>query len=347
MATQPSPSSRASLIIGVFSWPTREGHRRRKAIRTLANPRLDVDVRFVLPEAWPQDREDETVVERTGDIWRLPLPSAARRVAHQIGKYLLILAYLRRAAELPYAFIGRADDDALFNGSAVARQLLALPAHMQGAVVFGVSRHWYMWARQAMEPVCFAYTPRRWELQRRQNGTGGPCSSASAVGPFYHTLGPLAVYSAALVRELVADPALGADEAHAVANWSAVSAARRALERRQGVAKRREFFDDAYFSAVVYERWRERPLWLVRVPLSDYPRTKAARGPLRRGVVYHGLTSRRLLNLSGLLEPSRRLLSGWTARPPACRTLAASVRRAALHCCAQWRACDVVFGRSY
>ena len=114
----------APLLIGIFTWPTREGLRRRELIRRLMPLCKHVERRFVLATNGG-DADFEA-----SDMWTWRLPYMARAHVKQIGKFVLANLFLQHAATLDHQFVLRTDDDALFNASAIAAQLMRLPLTM-------------------------------------------------------------------------------------------------------------------------------------------------------------------------------------------------------------------------
>ena len=118
----PNTTASASLLLGVFSWLTPESLRRRKSIRRLCTLSEDVHLRFVLPGLASDANHS--------DILSFPVPATVQLPL--TGKFLLATAFLRHAVALAtHSFIGRTDDDALFNASAIALTLGMLPAAMR------------------------------------------------------------------------------------------------------------------------------------------------------------------------------------------------------------------------
>ena len=106
-----------TLLLGVVSWPAKEHLRRRQAIRRLAGT-FDglATLRFLMVA--------ETEASEPDDVLRYELPhSEWSGLRAHVGKFWLCNAFLRHAATLQVAHVGRADDDALFNASAIALQL--------------------------------------------------------------------------------------------------------------------------------------------------------------------------------------------------------------------------------
>ena len=121
------------LLVGVFSWDSREGERRRQSIREL----LPIDPRALLRFVMTVSGADAS----RGDVWSFPLPRDAQSRSKLIGKFVLANAFLRHAATLQHKFVLRTDDDAVFNTSAVIDQLLLLPSAMR-FLVYGASHEW-------------------------------------------------------------------------------------------------------------------------------------------------------------------------------------------------------------
>ena len=129
------------MLVGIFSWPTREGLRRRDVIRATMPLGPRALVRFVMVAARDKTKARSSVIEDGPErgVWNYRLPYAARVHSKLIGKYVLANLFLRHAATLGHRFILRTDDDALFNAGAVAEQLARLPLAWTH-VVYGVSR---------------------------------------------------------------------------------------------------------------------------------------------------------------------------------------------------------------
>ena len=215
--------------------------------------------------------------------------------------------------------------------------------------MYGVSREWYMWNRAAMEPTCYAWSLRRWELSQQrarsgdENGTAD-CAPAN-IGPYLFTKGFFVGYSIALVRDVVILPAFTIDQNTVLSNWSgALRERRRSAGSTTGV-RRRELLEDVYYSALIYEAWQASPLWFVRVGMSEYNPSKPPAGKLRPALVYHRLKSRRHLNASGLLSVrGAEMLRPWSGLPPPpkCKSLAQAYKRpsSTMHCCQRWTVCE-------
>ena len=332
----------APLLVGIFTWPTREGARRRELIRQLMPLSEHVDRRFVMA-----DGGNEYGVEAS-DMWTWRLPYMARAHVRQIGKFSLSNIFLQHAATLNHHFVLRTDDDALFNASAVAAQLIQLPQTMTH-LVYGVSREWYMWNRAAMEPSCYAWSLRRWEISQQRAHSGAENGTAECqpayIGPYLFTKGFFVGYSIALVRDMVALPAYSMDQDAVLSNWSGALHERRRSSGGTTGVRRRELLEDVYYSALIYEAWQASPLWFVQVGMSEYNPSRPPAGKLRPAIVYHRLKSRRHLNASGLLSArGTEMLRPWKGLPPEpkCKSLAQAYKRRndLMHCCRQWVVCD-------
>ena len=353
-----------ALLIGVVSWPTREGQRRRDSIRKLCTVSGQlVALRFVLKKAAasPVERNHKTA-ERRDDVLQFELPRAQiawRGQSDIVGKFLLLNAFFRYAASLPgtIRYVGRADDDALFNASAVALQLISLSADFTH-VVYGSARQWYMWDSTSMSPTCFAWSPRRAQVegQRARNASGDRHNVCHKkyTGPFPFTAGPLAIWSHAVLQEVVGHPSFQRDEAFVVNRWwneNLISPADGKLYRpnERSHPRARILYEDVYYSSLIAQIWSNRSLQVIDVPMKElaYPtvnlKLAAPRNRrLRRSIIYHRLTSRSRLEGSGLLEANRSMLRAPETLTMRCRTLQRAFAGRELRCCRDWRYCSDV-----
>ena len=182
-------------------------------------------MRFVLAAATPD--QDAGLP----DVLLLPVKESSR----MIGTYLLMNAFLRYAVhQTTVSYIGRADDDSLFDLQTVLSELHALPRQWTN-VIYGPFSEWYMWSPSAMLPTCFAYnrerhlsamlqTKSRLSSQQPLNQTGlgliprfqRECLYDDVVGPYPFAKGPLVVYSRSVASRLVSSPQFAADEDYAL-----------------------------------------------------------------------------------------------------------------------------------
>ena len=310
------------LLVGVFSWPTSEGARRRDVIRRrcpLSSVSGPAARRFIMPATG----NPTTSKGQHSDVLYFALPQIDWKAASTtIAKYLLMNRFLREAVRSTASFVGRADDDALFNASSIAWQLASLPGSAR--LVYGSTKQFYMWDRSSMTATCFAWSPRRAQLRQREQRGGAhhPCL-ANFTGPFLSTHGPLVIYSRALAHDLATTPALQEDEVFVLSRWwnSSQHSAMDGVAYRPGhpnhPASTSTFREDVYYSALVHLSATKQRLFFIDVPLSEYgyePKngnwnaTKfkhdPSRKPLRGAVIYHRLSSNHRLAVSGLLNPN-------------------------------------------
>ena len=230
-----SPLADAHLVIGILSFRSPVGLARRQWIRNLMRVTPTAAVRFVLSNATPDEDAG------AADMLLLHAAESGR----SLGTYLLTLAFFRHAlAHQPrIPFIGRADDDSLFDPPTVLAELEAVGASAH--VVYGPYHEWYQWMPRAMMPTCFAYSTGRFHstinttiarcaaaaaaaaAARTPNGTAlapplltrradRECLYAEAVGPYPYAKGPLVVYTRQVLERLLALPQASADEAYAL-----------------------------------------------------------------------------------------------------------------------------------
>ena len=307
----------ALLILGVHAWPTVESLRRRQAFRQLCPSSTSVAVRFIMSQASSKGYGRKRVpFERPGEdgdiiFYRL----SDDRSPKAVQKYLISNAFLRHASRLAFDFIGRSEDDALVNISALGAHLQMLTSVPM--LVYTAKGSWVMWDREDLLPKCWNAVSAAWAGK-------GDCSGAHA-GPFLLFQGPLVVYSRGLTRALVSLPRYDDDEMRVAKNWSGVRRQRLEEEKRDhpespprlglvysGMA------EDVYYSGLIADEpaVATRNLTVVSVPLSEYDwRLTRPTHALRRAAVYHRLTTWTHLNASGLvkLAPAR---SGVQQPPP-------------------------------
>jgi hypothetical protein len=223
------------LVIGILSFRSPVGLARRQWIRNLMRVTPTAAVRFVLSNATPDEDAG------AADMLLLHAAESGR----SLGTYLLTLAFFRHTLALKprIPFIGRADDDSLFDPPTVLAELEAVGASAH--VVYGPYHEWYQWMPRAMMPTCFAYSTGRFHstinttiarcaaaaaaaaAARTPNGTAlapplltrradRECLYAEAVGPYPYAKGPLVVYTRQVLERLLALPQASADEAYAL-----------------------------------------------------------------------------------------------------------------------------------
>ena len=227
-----SPLADARLVIGILSFRSPVGLARRQWIRNLMRVTPTAAVRFVLSNATPDEDAG------AADMLLLHAAESGR----SLGTYLLTLAFFRHAlAHQPrIPFIGRADDDSLFDPPTVLAELEAVGAGAH--VVYGPYHEWSQWMPRAMMPTCFAFSTGRFNstinstiarcaaaaaAARALNSTAPApplltrradreCLYAEAVGPYPYAKGPLVVYTRQVLERLLALPQTSADEAYAL-----------------------------------------------------------------------------------------------------------------------------------
>lgn len=306
------------LLIGVYSLPARHNGSkaaaslvRRNNLRSLVGRDPRVDLRFVMA------REAAATVAGSdaarSDMLFFDVPS---RNAQNTRKFLLQSAFFRHAIGTGYELIARADDDALFNVSAVATHL----AHWRHEpyLCYGPFRNWYMWDPAAFMPTCWQFKVSRFLTaysmwKRTHNLTrftyGGvvpaqpacsnrackpnECWMPGTYGPFPFMAGPFTAYSKHLVRELLALPQLAADDAYVRGprETEKIRSAYNGRVYRPGSKMHpasQILFEDVYFGYLMFRYLANRSLTLVYSPISEM-RRKAP--PLFNAHVYHRLKS--------------------------------------------------------
>ena len=262
-------------------------------------------------------------------------------------------------------WIGRADDDALFNVTAVMNdlwQLQRLPGASEYAAC-GPFRNWYAWMpRPIMQAVCWSHGPRLFARLKARDGIGGnsthACLEEGAVGPFPMAAGPLIVLTRALVARIA--PALDADEEYLIG-------ARTRTPLRNGGSDRRIYppdspshpaqkilLEDVYLFSLIFSACQNTSLTLLSVTISEYSRVASSRqaqqqqrlpppDPVTRGVhVYHFLKDARRFHWfsrpapAAALQPRRTyLLCDRDARGEGLGKKMLSVHG----CCGGWEMC--------
>lgn len=175
------------LLIGVMSYRSPVALGRRNAMRSLMRSTRGGAVRFVLATETPD------VDAASPDVLTFSVPESTR----VLGTFLLNNAFFRHALKLhpKVPFIGRADDDSLFDPQTVLRELMAAaclqpfseptvpswltrkpPACSFSAatsspstasavnLVYGDFHEWYMWSPSAMQATCFDFGHSRHTL---------------------------------------------------------------------------------------------------------------------------------------------------------------------------------------
>ena len=164
----------ADLLLGVLSFRLRERLGMRNAIRQLACTDNRVALRFVMAV----DEADDDAAR--GDVLLFRLPNASRRL---LGKVLLQNAFFRFGLDPRHRlrWIGRADDDALFNATVVVDDLwrLRCTPGVGEYVAYGPFRNWFAWMpRPIMQAVCWSHGPRLFARLKARDGVGGNATHA-------------------------------------------------------------------------------------------------------------------------------------------------------------------------
>lgn len=199
-----------TLLLGVLSWPRNVAH--RSALRANLPTDAHVFVRYVLPQHVSTPVAADAA---TDDVFVVGLPASTNPAT--TAKFLMLNRFFRYAISLPFRHIGRLDDDAIVNVSAIGAELRVLSgeALRRGEVtahlVYAPIKDWYMWHRPSMLPSCNAFSSRRYESAVRK-GHDAECTHPDLAGPFTYPAGAFSVYSTPLLGTLVAR--LDADEHH-------------------------------------------------------------------------------------------------------------------------------------
>ena len=293
---QPSPKQRpplsgVQLLIGIMSYRAPVALSRRHAMRSLMTLSPKTALRFVLADSTPD--EDSGLP----DVLLLPVKESSRT----IGTYLLTNAFLRYAVhQTAVPYIGRADDDSLFDPTTVLSELNALPSQWDN-VIYGPFHEWYMWSPNAMMPTCFGYSRERHLiaiLQSRsrlrsrhplnQTGVGliprfqRECLYDDVVGPYPFAKGPLVVYSRSVAARLVSLPQFADDEEYALRGRKQVPLRNTVSGRVLGPAQKYHpshfvIFDDIYYGYLVLLAFSGERLALVHARLSEYRKDRNVR----------------------------------------------------------------------
>lgn len=235
-----------TLLVGVLSMSLDGRTLRRNKIRQLCSPTPAAALLFVVPSdaTLTTTNEDSAQALRTeqrrDDMLPVQLPSGVDR--KRDAKYLLQNAFFRHAlrASPPFEFVARADDDSLYNATAIAALLWEFRAHQPTLkhVVYGSMQQWYMWDPVGMQASCYGWGVgggwNSWAKQQRlwldklptipQNASAladamvrNECLNPQLIGPFPFAAGPFVAYSrevATLIVEAASAPlrALHEDE---------------------------------------------------------------------------------------------------------------------------------------
>ena len=352
VAEPPSPTARrrladparslagVELLIGVMSFRSPVAAGRRHSIRQLMHRSPATAVRFVLADSAP---DSDSMAD---DVLLLAVPESGRT----LGTYLLTNAYLRWATKLQPAvkYIGRADDDALFDLPTVLSEVRSVAASGWSSLIYGPFHEWYMWAVDAMLPTCFDFSRTRFlaaVLEGRRRIAAAPahnrslarviprfqreCLYADAVGPYPFAKGPLVVYSRSVAERLVGLPQFDADEAHALSTRK-TSTLRNAVSGRLSPSRSARHpsksivFDDIYYGYLVLLAYAREPLALVHARLSEYRKDKYTRINTHGGRPSHTRTRSALLPVhpvfrAPLNSPLGALQAGGCASPTSSR----------------------------
>lgn len=324
-------ATRHTLLLGVLTWPKNLVH--RAALRT----RMPIDEQVVLKFVMLQSNASDA---GSSDVLTVPLPPSADEKV--VGKYLLMNALLRFVVRHGQAFdfVGRLDDDAIVNASAVGFELRALmqtPEYQATGpyVVYAEMKDWYMWHRSSMVPSCNAFSFRRHFAAKSRNLTG-ECTHSGLIGPFSYPAGAFAAFSRPLVEAIMRP--LDADEA------VVVGSRRSAFNPFKGrvMANYSKFYppkvkmlEDAYIGMLVYEAFGHRRLLRVKVKQHDFDkRHPDDRNP--NAAVYHSLKlAERFLPFGRKADPRCEWLDYGAHRPIVCHHGGLG----APHCCKKWMAC--------
>lgn len=223
LAKQAPPSAASQqlvLVVGVLSLNSTGRLARREAIRRLST----TSERALLIFALPAQQQDADV--HRSDVLRVTLPAACDMRLN--AKLFLQNGFLRWAVQHPARpqFIARADDDAVFNVSDVARYLAdfgRLNPQLRYAI-YGPFDEMYMWHRKSMQAVCIARSWDRWlgegRAWRRAHAADGlsvsalhpanvsQCLRSGLSGPFPFAKGPFTAFSSAVVQLIISHEAM-------------------------------------------------------------------------------------------------------------------------------------------
>lgn len=324
------------FLIGAVSWNTPGSRLRRVAIRSHILLSQHTSLRFILPadEAEAVLRPDVTSAGHidsspdavANDVWGFDVPQMARVI---MGKYLLLNAFFRFAAQLPIEYVARMDDDSLINATAVAAEIFSA-GRLYTRLVYGPMNQWYMWDPVSFTPSCYSYSSRRWSvshaLRLQYTASGTPigqmsravreCTDDGLSGPFPYAGGGFTAYSATVVKELV-QATLDTDEAHAIRTWSWFvrnasspndqtffhpkwgDLAKR-LKSHPGTATQRmtlarklnlKVLEDVYFGHRMYHALKDKDIVCINAKNLNVGRNLSAAGRYStpRAVVYHNL----------------------------------------------------------
>lgn len=239
----PTPPSR-TLLVGVLSLSLDGRNARRNKIRQLCSPTPAAALLFVVPSdtTLTTSNEDSAQALRTeqhmDDMLPVQLPSDIDR--KRDTKYFLQNAFFRHALRLspPFDFVARADDDALYNATAIATLLWEFRARQPTLrhVVYGSTQQWYMWDPIGMQTSCYGFGVGGgwfpWANQQRywldklpsipENASAladalvrNECLNPQLVGPFPFAAGPFVAYSreaATLIISAASAPLHGLQE---------------------------------------------------------------------------------------------------------------------------------------
>lgn len=220
-----------------------------------------------------------------------------------VAKFVIQNAFFRRALATGARFIGRADDDAVFNASAIHLRLLHAWAHAparevrppgatgaMGAdatrharpyIVYGPFYEWFAWDTRRLHGVCFAYNPNRQlgahaHFERVRHSLSDlahheiECVQPGVARAFPFAGGALTVYSRPLARALLESPQLAADEARVLAEVQKVDAPEDDVETAGGVTLRESpLWEDVYYGHLMMRVAGDAPLALIKAPFIE------------------------------------------------------------------------------
>ena len=298
----------ATLLIGIMSYKGAVPLARRQQVRRLIHVEPGAAVRFVMSNSTP-DRD-----AASPDMLLLPVVDGGRT----LGTYLNVNAFFRYALSLRprITFIGRADDDALFDPPTILAELRAFgPA----SLVYGPFHEWYQWVPNTMMPTCFGYSVERYinsvfEAHRKHRRLTPNASLAAAiprfqreclfteaVGPYPFAKGPLVVYSRNVLRRLMQMPRLATDEAYAIGTRS-MHPLRSPVNGKVYEAGqllhpgRTVMFDDIYYGYLLLLAYAQEPMALIHArcvrPLPVAALSPSAGVHVRRPPCSHAVSTR-------------------------------------------------------
>ena len=335
------PVANQLLFIGVLSFNASGRLGLRNALRRLVVVGSHATLRFCLPADEPDSDAD------SNDVLHLHIP-AFRRSTH--GKLFLQNAMLRFGFARGYAFVGRADDDALFSPSTAAGHLQELQAVQLNAthVVYGMHKLWYRWHERSMQAACWDQSWVRWTRAVAANSTTDMCVQEGLVGPYPFAAGPFMAYSRAVLARLL-PLVLDGEQRVLGERWrvplvNAVTGRVVRPEQRSHPANRL-FMEEVWLGALVYGLFREEALTLVDVPMAEF---SGRRPPTASAHVYHRVKHpgrfEALAAASRYGKPWQRETKLRCA--PLRDTDGSGARRGCAkegmrlrHCCAQWWTC--------